>query len=200
MLWNSNTIQHFNWWGLFCRQKKTTLKIRSPTCTAEKASVPPHEPCQPASSDLSTDHRSSVAGQPMATVRCPTKPETVTGSLDRYMLLATTCFVDRLEMVEQMSIQPTQVPSKCIFKSWLHGMTSSGFHLQPKNGVHLLVNRCSMSPLDHYLMHHPNGVRRWNNMAGRAGNGKHMTRKRISLQVNLTKLTIYAIVSCITTL
>lgn len=85
----------------FAAKKKTTLKIRSPTFTAEKTSVPPQEPCQPASSDLSTDQRSSVAVQPMATVRCPTKPETVTGSLDWYML-ATTCFVDRSEMVEQI--------------------------------------------------------------------------------------------------
>ena len=166
--------------------KKTTLKIRSPTFTAEKASVPPHEPCQPASSDLSTDHRSSVAVQPMATVRRPANPETVTGSLGWYML-ATTCFVDRLEMVEQMYIQPTQVPSKCIFESWPHGMTLSGFflkkiHVQPKNGVRLFMNRCSMSPLDHYLMHHTNGARRWNNMVGHAGNGKHMTRK-LSFQV-----------------
>lgn len=112
--------------------KKTTLKIRSPTFMAEKASVPPHEPCQPASSDLSTDHRSSVAVQPMATVRRPAKPETVSGSLDWYML-ATTCFVDRLEMVEHMSIQPTQVPSKCIFESWPHGMTPSGFRKKKCN-------------------------------------------------------------------
>ena len=120
--------------------KKTTLKIRSPTFTAEKTSVPPHEPCQPASSGLSTDHRSSVAGQPMATARCPTKPETVTGSLGWYML-ATTCFVDRLEMVEHMSIQPTQVPSKCIFESWPHGMTPSGF--QKKNCNRRTESACS---------------------------------------------------------
>lgn len=201
VLWNSNTIQHVNWWGLFCRKKKTTLKIRSPTFTAEKASVPPHEPCQPASSDLSTDHRSSVVVQPMATVRCPTKPETVTGSLGWYML-ATTCFVDRLEMVEQMSIQPTQVLS--IVSSNLGYVV---WHCQDSFWKKSTCNRRTESACSWIGVPCRHWITTWCIIQTGLGVGTTWWDMQATESIwpenfhfkciNLTKLTIYAIVSCI---